>query len=385
MTDFYTELKLSPDSSLQEIQSELLRLEQLWRRREINSPETATAKLTLINEAKKVFVSESSRNRYNQELENSRRKPVASNPKADRYNQWKKWYDTAISYYKSSQFDLAKTAIEKALSHMDLDSDDAAFYNDAAKIYLECQAYSTAMDYINKAIVYDPDTPDYLITKGFIYYAFYEANNTGYENNQRSISQALSMFRSAAKKVISSGSKSPELGQTLAFIVNSFLNKHVFSYWSRDTIDPNNPYLPIIAEIATYAIEIGDNSGTAENVLSQINQGTEAFRRQKEEKEAESKRREEESRRQQKEREREYRRKQEAERLAEEKKSKQEEEKRRKQKIATKRAWIIGFVFSLLGIIAGNTIKGYYVIFSIFETIAGCAFIYGIVGLFRRK
>ena len=193
------------------------------------------------------------------------------------------------------------------------------------------------------------------------------------------------MFRSAAKKVISSGSKSPELGQTLAFIVNSFLNKHVISYWSSGTIDPNNPYLPIIAEIATYAIEIGDNSGTAENVLSQINQGTEAFRRQKEEKEAESKRREDENRRQQKEREREYRRIQEAERLAKEKKSKQEEEKRRKQKIATKRAWIIGFGFSLLGIIAGNAIKGNYVIFSIFETIAGCAFIYGIVGLFRRK
>ena len=74
MTNYYSELKLSPDLSVEEIKSELLKLEQVWRKREINSPETAAAKLVLINEAKKVFASSSSKAAYDRELDNSKRK-----------------------------------------------------------------------------------------------------------------------------------------------------------------------------------------------------------------------------------------------------------------------------------------------------------------------
>ena len=55
MTNYYSELKLSQDLSIDEIKAELLRLEQVWRKREITSPEAATAKLALINEEEGLF------------------------------------------------------------------------------------------------------------------------------------------------------------------------------------------------------------------------------------------------------------------------------------------------------------------------------------------
>ena len=169
MKNYYDELKLNPSASLSDLQSELIRQENLWRKREINSPETATAKLALINEAKKIFSSLASKAAYDRELDNTHRKPVSVDPNTRRYQQWKKWYDQARLYLADSQYDLAKTAIDKALQYTDPDNEDALFYDLASVIYRECGDYDSAISFANKAIVNDNSKSGLYITKGVIY------------------------------------------------------------------------------------------------------------------------------------------------------------------------------------------------------------------------
>ena len=281
MNNYYTELKLSPESSLQEIQSELLRLEQLWRRREINSPETAAAKLVTITEAKRVFASESSRARYDRELDNSRKKPVTSDPKMERYALWKKWYDQARKYMNAEEWDLAKTAIEKALVYVDLNDEDPYFYNDCAYIYNRCGDYSTALSYANKAMVLDPDIPLSPLTKGMIYGTRYEKHDyrehaeghTIIENERKNLKLAVDL---AEKKNLHS-----VMGIAYGLLAVSYF-RDIWgneSYYSTIGIDKDgNTFimhqLPKEAKIAEdYATEAklyGDEWGLGDKILSQI-------------------------------------------------------------------------------------------------------------------
>ena len=171
MVNIYSELKLDPSASLPELQSELYHQEKVWRKREIYSSEAATAKLALINKAKKIFASSSSRAAYDRELEASRRKPASADPGPESRLQYEKWYSAAKSYMDDQQYDLAKTALEKAIRFINSDNEEAQFYCDAAIIYRECCDVNTAMSYINKAIVIDGENPSFYITKGTIYMA----------------------------------------------------------------------------------------------------------------------------------------------------------------------------------------------------------------------
>ena len=175
MVNIYSELKLDPSASLPELQSELIRQEQLWHRREINSPETATARLALINEAKKIFASPSTKAAYDRMLEDSRRKPAAADPNAERRTQWKKWYDSALRHMEEGHYDLAKTSIERALSYFDIESVDSQFYNIVATIFRENQDYYGSLSYINRAIVVDPENPSLYLTKAITLTAYLES------------------------------------------------------------------------------------------------------------------------------------------------------------------------------------------------------------------
>lgn len=66
--NFYKELKLSIDDSSVKICKELVKQEKLWYSRETTKPEEARKYLFYIDEAKKVFKSEESKKRYDQEL-----------------------------------------------------------------------------------------------------------------------------------------------------------------------------------------------------------------------------------------------------------------------------------------------------------------------------
>lgn len=116
MVDYYSELSLGRNKKIDEINVALSRLESTWKRREITNPEKATTMLALIIQARKVFASDASRRAYDKELDGSRRKTEKADPDKERREALDKWKEQARSYYESGQYDLAKIAVEKALS-----------------------------------------------------------------------------------------------------------------------------------------------------------------------------------------------------------------------------------------------------------------------------
>ena len=167
--NYYDELGIDSNLNLEEIQKELSKQEALWTRRQVNNPENATEKLALINQARKVFNSETSRFEYDRELKKSKEKPEQVDPNVDRYNNFKRWTDDAQSYFDNKQYDLAKTSLERAISYYDYSSDNDAFMAFAAKTYWNTCDYSLAVDYINKAIVINPKNTYYYILKAGMY------------------------------------------------------------------------------------------------------------------------------------------------------------------------------------------------------------------------
>ncbi len=47
------------------------------------------------------------------------------------------WRNKAVSFYGDRQYDLAQSALEKALSYMPVDYEDSFFFNQAALIYVD--------------------------------------------------------------------------------------------------------------------------------------------------------------------------------------------------------------------------------------------------------
>lgn len=169
MTDFYAELNLDRGKTAAEISAELNRLEGAWVQRQIVNPEKATTMLALIIQARKVFATDASRRTYDDELERSRRQPEQVDPNKERSEARYKWEEQARSYYASGQYDLAKVALEKALSFSNVNEDDDALFALASDIYRANGDLRTAMNYINKAIVAVPDASIYYLVKAVVY------------------------------------------------------------------------------------------------------------------------------------------------------------------------------------------------------------------------
>lgn len=168
MTDFYAELGLEREKKLDEINADLIRLESTWKRREITNPEKATTMLALIIQAKKAFASETSRRTYDSELDGSRRQPEKVDQDKERNGALNRWKEQAQTFYSNGEYDLAKVAVENALS-LSSTNDDNDLFSLAAGIYQENDDLKMALTYINRAIVAAPEMSRYYLSKGLIY------------------------------------------------------------------------------------------------------------------------------------------------------------------------------------------------------------------------
>ena len=169
MTDFYQELGLIQNDSLQKIQDDLIQLEQTWRKREVNRPEVATEKLAMINQAKKTFSSYMSKMAYDQELIDAAQKKPVEDPDTENDEKFKQYYDTAMSYYNQKRYDLAKTAMENAIKYLNSANVNQETYLNIANLYVVCNEYQTALKYVNEAILLNDQTPKAYLVQGFIY------------------------------------------------------------------------------------------------------------------------------------------------------------------------------------------------------------------------
>ena len=194
MTNYYEELNLDAQASAAKLTEELIKQEVIWRRRELQRPEEAAKKLLLISEAKKVFATESSKSAYDRELNAPKPEEEKNDPAAERRAQFDIWRTNAENYLYSGQYDLAKTALEKALSY-DSGENDAGFQNLAARIYKENRDLSSALSRINKAIVLEPNEAYHLLIKALIFELAYR--NSRYPESEEYLAQVRRTLQEA--------------------------------------------------------------------------------------------------------------------------------------------------------------------------------------------
>lgn len=168
MVNLYDELNLNRDGSIDELNKELNGLESTWKRREITNPEKATKILALIIDARKAFATEEAKRTYDTSLDEAN-KPQLDGDEARR-EEVKKWFVDALQYKTSNQNDLAKEAIQRAISLLrDSDPNFGEIHDRAVGIFVKSMDYDTALSCANRAIMSDPNNLNYYDTKAFVF------------------------------------------------------------------------------------------------------------------------------------------------------------------------------------------------------------------------
>lgn len=275
MTNYYEELALDQSTSSSELLKELMMLETVWHQREYARPDLAAAKLALITEARKVFATTEEKAAYDRALFAAPAEEAPADPDAERRVQYQRWYGDARQYYESGQYDLAKTAAEKAMNYAS-GEDDAGFYDLAAWIYRKNNDLTSAMTYINRAIVQQPDEAEYYISKAmFLEQQYLNACNNNYSGNPSIFSAQERETLGRAEALAAQTGNSDAQGRAMGC--------RAFSLYNHDSKDE-----AAAEQLAQEAIRIGDRWGNAQRVLDAIakaRQEEEERRRQQEEEE----------------------------------------------------------------------------------------------------
>ncbi|MBQ2695098.1 hypothetical protein IJG04_00445 [Candidatus Saccharibacteria bacterium] len=260
MTNFYNEFGFDPGLSIDQIQNELNKLEATWKRREITNPEKATTMLALIIQAREAFESESSKRRYDRLIDEASKESNSPNTDADNIEQFKRWVHEAENYYSNTEYDLAKSAIEKALQYYNPRDDDDSFYSLAAVVYNENRNYQVALDYINKAIIINPQNFMHYVNKGQIYERL-----AGEETHRQPVDTLSTQYYAESRKAWHIAEKRVESNgaQTDRAVVYGVL---AHSYYYRNPKDKDKA-----EKYALRANELGgDRWNNADRVLSEI-------------------------------------------------------------------------------------------------------------------
>ena len=255
MTNFYEELKLDKTASASELTAELLRLESVWHKREMSRPELAAEKLVQINEAKKVFASDTAKAQYDRELNAVPVQTVPEDPDAERRAQFQKWYQNALSYYQETQYDLAKTAIERAAG-CGTNEDDTVFFCNASRIYRNNGDLTTALNYVNRAILSDPTDPENYIEKAFVLEAQYRQAL----QNRGNSADLLRQWRDALEQAIKRSSA--------GFYRDGEARACGMLAFSLHFSQPQDEARA--EELARQAVKLGDRWGNAQRVLDDM-------------------------------------------------------------------------------------------------------------------
>ena len=265
MTNYYEELKLDKNLSLNELRENLIRLESIWTDRASNRPEKAAEMLVLINQAKKVFATDMSKAAYDRELFAPPKEETAADPNAVRKAEFEKWKKAAQDYYDRQEYDMAKTALDKALQNAD--EDDFAFLQLAAQICYSNGEYHAALSHINKALLIAPELAELYLTKATILWYFFCDGI----NRDASLQQARNTLRMASEKAAAQGNTKVEShadGQLAASLYN----------WEPKDV--------VLAEkLAKRAVENGDDSGLGQRVLEKLEEKRTAAQAERERRE----------------------------------------------------------------------------------------------------
>ena len=164
MNNYYKEFsEIRQDMSAEEIRQELNRQNAvLGNRFDAKSLETQE----VIQAALEVFRDEESKRAYDQALEGGA--PPEADPARERRAKQAELLQRAQDFYDKEEYDLAKTAMDRALEQ-DKDLPTSSAYFLAACIYNTTDEYGRALQYINEALLLEPECVGHIAQKGLIY------------------------------------------------------------------------------------------------------------------------------------------------------------------------------------------------------------------------
>ena len=265
MTNYYDELKLDKNLSLNELRENLIRLESIWTDRASTRPEKAAEMLVLINQAKKAFSTDMSRAAYDRELFAPPKEETAADPNAVRKAEFEKWKKAAQDYYDRQEYDMAKTALDKALQNAD--EDDFAFLQLAAQICYSNGEYHAALSHINKALLIAPDLAELYLTKATILWYFFCDGI----NRDASLQQERNNLRIASEKAAAQGNTKVESH------ADGQLADSLYNWEPKDVV--------LAEKLAKRAVENGDDSGLGQRVLEKLEEKRTAAQAERERRE----------------------------------------------------------------------------------------------------
>lgn len=285
MTNYYEVLKLDKNASAAEIAAKLVRLESVWHKREMSQPAKAAERLVQITEAKKIFASESAKARYDRELTVVPVQEKPEDPDAERRAQFQRWFQSARDYYNGGQYDLAKTAIERAAGYGPAE-DDTDFFYTASKIYRNNGDLMTAVNYINRAILSNPSDPENYLEKGSILERQYRESRGSYDDKNELMRQWRDGLEQALRCCAASFNQDA-MARTYGMMAFS-----LYFYTPQDEERAE--------ALALQAVKMGDPWGNGQRVLDALQEKRDA--RDNAEREAKRLRDEEEARKRERER-----------------------------------------------------------------------------------
>ena len=265
MTNYYEELKLDKNLSLNELRENLIRLESIWTDRASTRPEKAAEMLVLINQAKKVFATDMSKAAYDRELFAPPKEETAADPNAVRKAEFEKWKKAAQDYYDRQEYDMAKTALDKALQNAD--EDDFAFLQLAAQICYSNGEYHAALSHINKALLIAPELAELYLTKATILWYFFCDGI----NRDASLQQERNNLRIASEKAAAQGNTKVESH------ADGQLADSLYNWEPKDVV--------LAEKLAKRAVENGDDSGLGQRVLEKLEEKRTAAQAERERRE----------------------------------------------------------------------------------------------------
>lgn len=282
MTNYYEELQLEQGASAEEIHKRLIALQRTWIQRQINTPDKASAKLLIINEALEIFKTEASKKNYDKELEeyNTPKKETADNlADKERIQKLIQFRKEVTHFFGESKFDLAKVAIDNALKYYNADTDEIyykeySFMAIAATIYHECGDENGALRFNNEAIVKCPKEDvdaqiENYATRAEIYLNFL-VKRAQTISNVYVDTQAMNFFNEAkesarkAYNLLNQASDDVNDDMRIEYIL---LLAEILSYTNEKSAEASRAFSEA-RRLAESAIQMGDNSGRAQRIVN---------------------------------------------------------------------------------------------------------------------
>jgi len=258
LLNYYELLNLNRGDSVEEINRQLSKLENDWRRREITMPEKAAKTLVLIIDARKVFQNEQTKAQYDWDLDNQGKEPEQVDYDAERRKQLEQCLNEVGYYYTNGQLAFAKDALDRASQFLGSD-ENSKYYYWYSNIAYDYNDLQTANNMITRALRIEQNQSAFYIQAASVYLGLYEQGC----GNQSSLNEALSyleMSKSSLRTAISISEQSGNQTQ-LAIAVGMLADAYMVIH---------NQDLNEAERLANRLISLGDPQQEANELLQEI-------------------------------------------------------------------------------------------------------------------